>query len=421
MRILHTVEFYDPSKGGSQEVVKRISEQLVGRGHEVTVATTRSLKRECATINGVMIEEFDIEGNIVRGMVGETGRYQDFLKNSDFDVVMNYGAQQWATDLAMPILDQIPGKKVLVPCGFSALYRPDFSEYFQHLKGWMRDYDACVFLSNTYRDIEFARQNGIDDGVIIPNGASEEEFGPPPDASFRVEFGIPEDDFLILHVGTHTGAKGHAEAIRIFKLSGIKNAALAIVGNCDMGGCSTSCQEAAERFNRGYLNRRRGKKLVMADVPRELTLAAYHEADLFFFPSNIECSPIVLFEAMASRTPFLSTDVGNAAEIISWSGGGMLLPTRRRRDGYVNARIGGSAQLLRKLHDDVDLRMRLAENGHRAWAASFTWERIADSYEELYADLVAGRAIRKQAPSSERDRPAQKVSIESGVLPLTQT
>lgn len=36
MKILHTVEFYEPSVGGAQEVIKQISLQLVKRGHEVT-------------------------------------------------------------------------------------------------------------------------------------------------------------------------------------------------------------------------------------------------------------------------------------------------------------------------------------------------------------------------------------------------
>jgi L-malate glycosyltransferase len=54
--------------------------------------------------------------------------------------------------------------------------------------------------------------------------------------------------------------------------------------------------------------------------PRE-TVAAYQAADLFLFPSDIERSPVVLFEAMASRTPFLTTAVGNAEEIFGWSGG----------------------------------------------------------------------------------------------------
>src|SRR6266852_226466 len=108
MKILHTVEFYAPSKGGAQEVVRQISEELVKRGHEVTVATKKLAARENVSLNGVRIKEFAISGNSVRGCTGEIGRYQEFLRAGDFDVMMNYAAQQWATDLVYPMLDQLP-------------------------------------------------------------------------------------------------------------------------------------------------------------------------------------------------------------------------------------------------------------------------------------------------------------------------
>src|SRR6185369_6972995 len=76
MKILHTVEFYSPSVGGAQEVVRQVSEQLASRGHHVTVATTNMPARRSGMTNGVHIEAFDISGNAVRGFKGETHRYQ---------------------------------------------------------------------------------------------------------------------------------------------------------------------------------------------------------------------------------------------------------------------------------------------------------------------------------------------------------
>src|SRR5262249_25311677 len=39
LRIVHTVQMYHPHVGGSEEVVKQLSERLAARGHSVTVAT----------------------------------------------------------------------------------------------------------------------------------------------------------------------------------------------------------------------------------------------------------------------------------------------------------------------------------------------------------------------------------------------
>src|SRR6266567_1231523 len=101
MKILHTVEFYSPSVGGMQEVVKQLSERLVELGHDVTVATTKLSERKEKIINGVKISEFDVSGNLVRGLKGDIEKYENFLIESDFDVVVNFAAQQWATDISL--------------------------------------------------------------------------------------------------------------------------------------------------------------------------------------------------------------------------------------------------------------------------------------------------------------------------------
>ena len=86
MKILHTVEFYYPSKGGIQEVVKQVSERLVKYGHNVTVATTKLADRKLKVINGVNIKEFEISWNMVRGITGEVGTYNDYLLSTNFEI-----------------------------------------------------------------------------------------------------------------------------------------------------------------------------------------------------------------------------------------------------------------------------------------------------------------------------------------------
>ncbi len=397
MKILHTVEFYHPSKGGAQEVVRQISERLVGLGHDVTVATTRIPGRCAASLNGVKIREFDISGNQVRGFKGDVEAYQQFIAQSGFDVVMNYAAQQWATDLCLPILNQIQAKKVLVPCGFSGLFDEAYSDYFKQMPAWLRQYDSSVYLSNDYRDIAFARNNGISKIRVIPNGCGKDEFEASPSVDIRKRLGIPLDHFLILHVGSHTGLKGHREIFKIFERSSVTQATLLLVANPMGPGCARSCQLKswiASLSPRGFI---KNKKVFVEDLSRQETLAAYHAADLFLFPSNIECSPLVLFEAMASKTPFLTTDVGNSREIIEWGGGGMLLPTYRDKTGNSYADLSGAAALMDQLWRDASLRGRLAQAGHSAWKERFTWEKITLEFERLYLELMSGLVTRGQS------------------------
>src|SRR3954464_8829240 len=217
MKILHTVESYYPEIGGMPEVVKQLSERLVLLGHQVTVATSKAEKRTSKLINGVIIQEFNLTGNFVEGIHGDTTSYEHFLLNSDFDIITNFAAQQWATDIALPLLSKLKAKKVFVPTGFSGLFQEVWQPYYLQMKTvWMKEYDSNVFLSNDYRDINFARKNGINKNLIIPNGAAADEFLPQSKIDIRKKLGIGSDEFFILHVGSYTGVKGHAEAIRIY-------------------------------------------------------------------------------------------------------------------------------------------------------------------------------------------------------------
>jgi len=389
MKILHTVESYLPATGGMVKVVQELSERLAQKGHQLTVATSYHPYRNNLIINQVKINQFKITGKAVTGYQTdsqEIKRYEDFLLQSDFDIITNFAAQQWATDLALPILNKIKAKKVFVPTGFSGFYFPQYKHYFTQMKHWMKQYDMNVFLSNNYRDINFARKNGVEKKILIPNGASAEEFLSIEDIDIRKKLGIPANHFLILLVGAHTGAKGHKEAIEIFKQASILNSTLLIVAHRLNSSCARNCYLKQKlfklRFKKGY------KQLIITSLVRSETINAYRQADLVLFPSRIECSPLVLFEAMASKTPFLVTDVGNSKEIISWSKSGLLLPTTINAQGFSYAQINQSAKFLENIYNDKHQREIMAESGYKAWQKQFTWGKITRQYEKLYQLLL---------------------------------
>ena len=393
MKILHTVQLYSPSVGGMQEVVKQISERLVLLGHEVYVATTKLQERNDSVINGVNVISFNVQGNLAHGMTGDINEYKEFVFNGDFDIVTNFAAQQWATDAMIAELGNIKVPKVFVPTGFSGLFDSRYSQYFESMKTWMKGYDMNVFLSDDYRDINFARENGVKNITLVPNGASEEEFLPSSESDdlIRCQLGIPPNNLLILVVGSHTGLKGHAEATKIFGKSRLKNATMLIVGNSSGGGCTRSCGWRKFFFDKWPFYNLQGKQLLVMELSREQTVSAYKSADIFLFPSNIECSPLVLFEALASKTPFLTTDVGNAAEIIQWSHGGDLLPTFIDKKGCSRAKIKESVLVLERLVQNASTQNEMKKLGFEAWKKEFTWGGITLRYEKLYQGLIQKR------------------------------
>ncbi len=387
LKVAHCVESYFPSKGGMPEVVRQLSERIAAKGMDVTVFTSFHPDRNSEKINGVNIRSFPISGNYVQGIKPDTGKYFQELKDGNFDVVVLFAAQQWATDSIIDRLNEIPGKKIFVPTGFSHFHNPAYSDYFEKMKTWMHAFDANVFLSENYTDINFARENGITKNVIIPNGAAEEEFEKESKINIRERFGIKKEELLVLHVGSYTGIKGHREALDIFIRSSVKNAVLLLVGD------KNHYLEKAFKSHYSYFPLRiknlfRKKKINIVELTREESVAAFLEADLFLFPSNVECSPIVLFEAMAAGVPFLASSAGNSEEIVKWSHGGWILPCGKTENGWTKIRLAESIEVFEKVCADKKLLKETGQEGKKAWKEKFTWSGIAEQYLDLYRKLI---------------------------------
>lgn len=413
MRILHTVENYLPHRSGMSEVVRQISEILVKNGHEVVVATSVDENRISNNINGVVVKQFKIKGNYALGIEGEIEKYKDFVISNQFDIITNFAAQQWATDIILPILPKLKGKKIFVPTGYSALENPKYENYFKHLKDWIHEYDKIIYLSYDYKDIIFARNSGLRNEIIIPNGASKAEFLSENQLDIRWKLNIPPENLIILHVSGYIGNKGHFDALKIFKRANIKNSTLLFV-----------CPEFIKFFNFSIKNivkllinfhkvlykkdpyfeiamlqffvikqligiEKQNIKFVYLN--RKELINCYKAADIFLFPSRIECSPLVLFECMASRTPFLATDVGNVKEIINWSKSGIIIPTKQKITSFNIESIpliSEASNLLYELSTNFEKRKIMAENGFKNWLENFTWEEISTQYESLYKNLL---------------------------------
>ncbi|MBS1942219.1 MAG: glycosyltransferase family 4 protein [Bacteroidetes bacterium] len=387
LRIAHCVESYAPALGGMPEVVKQLSERMAAMGHQVMVLTSNHPQRMAGKLNGVVIQGFDITGNAVDGIQGDSSSYLLALRTGGFDVVTFFAAQQWATDAALPHLAQVPAKKIFVPTGFSALHDPRWASYFAQMPGHMKRMDLNVVLSSTYQDARFAQAHGVTNLQLIPNGASAEEFDGPADHSFRAAQGIATDQLLVLHIGSYTGIKGHREAIAIFVKAKTGKAVLALVGNGN-----AKLKQLFHRHWRYFLlrwqARSKGKRVLFLELDRAATVEALKEADLFLFPSNVECSPIVLFEAMAAGVPFLSSNAGNAAEIAEWSLGGWTIPGMRDALQREHPNISRGAQILGKLLSDGPKRSAAGKQGHAAWRDRFTWQLITEQYVEAYENLL---------------------------------
>jgi glycosyltransferase involved in cell wall biosynthesis len=459
MKLLLCCNEYWPSVGGVQEVMRQIAERMAEAGHDVTVATRVHPGRTTNLHNGVRIEGFDISGNLVVGISGEVDRYRKFVTDFTGDAILIKAAQQWSFDALWGVLDKITVRKVFVPCGFSSFYEPAFRDYFRRMPDILRKFDQLVFYAEQYRDIDFARENGIGNYSIVPNGASEVEFAHKTrqDGRLRQVLGIPATDLLFLTVGAPTHNKGHetvAEAFAKADLAG-RGATLILNGDWPQPGARFTRDRLLDALRRmvsvnsmqkgirllreagvrGLMERLFpkpprppdkvvklpaspgmnpgapidenlardvsapvGRKTVLRlNLPREQVVDAFFEADLFVFASRVEYSPLVLFEAAAAGTPFLTVPVGNASEIVRWTGGGWLCPADVDTRGYVTVSPAILAREIEKGVCTPDYLRNLGAAGRQAWRDRFTWANIAKSYEGILRGETVKPAVQSDA------------------------
>jgi glycosyltransferase involved in cell wall biosynthesis len=135
---------------------------------------------------------------------------------------------------------------------------------------------------------------------------------------------------------------------------------------------------------RGYV----GRELERLGVPhRHLLLAtreelglAYHDVDVCLVTSRQEGGPKAALEAMASGVPFVSTRVGQAAELVRDGENGLLADVED---------VDALAAAVERVHDDRDLRVRLRAAG-RATAEAYAEERLDPLWAQLLEGFVDG-------------------------------
>src|SRR5205085_2206983 len=135
------------------------------------------------------------------------------------------------------------------------------------------------------------------------------------------------------------------------------------------------------------------KRVVMVDgTHRDEVRDLLKLADLFLFFSNIECSPLVLFEAAAAGVPFVATAAGNSAEIAKWTGDGVIVDSHRAPNGRVAADLNDAIFQVTKLAYNPIRRRAMGRAGRQAWKKNYTWGKITNDYIELYESLLKKRA-----------------------------
>ena len=386
MRILITTFTYAPQMNGVAQVVSAHVKEFIRHGHEVTVATGFDKHRNIddEMIKGVRVVQFKVIGtpDLRGGYHGEVSKYQDFISDWTGDLIMCHCWAFWPTDLAILQFPYVSAKKILVSHGCGLRRYPAntiFPRGLVSLLSWrpyvwrmgkvMRKFDRVVFLSDkfdkkVYYDHWLARKEKLENISVIPTGVYPKEF----DAvvpTFRTTYGIG-NKLLVLCVSSYDRHKNQMLALRAFIRANPRDAMLILIG-----GPHTEYFRELEMWYRQSSSRQ--KVLFLSNLDRQTICSAFNVADLCLCSSLRETGPLVVLEAMAARTPFISTDVG----FVSVLPGGIVV---RNETAMVEA--------ICELLGDEKRRRDLGKEGRCAIEKKYNWVKIGEQYESLIQSLV---------------------------------
>jgi len=181
----------------------------------------------------------------------------------------------------------------------------------------------------------------------------------------RRDWRIPEDAFVVLHVGSTVDRKNVPLVIQtVARLRQQTDAYLLQVG----GRFSDDQEQLIDR-----LDLRRAVRSV-ASADETALRRAYRAADVLLFPSLYEGFGFPVLEAFASGLPVVTSGAGGLKEV---AGGAAVVVEGRDPGDYVHA--------LERL-DDPEEREELVQKGW-ARARQFTWQKTAALTAEVYKPL----------------------------------
>jgi alpha-maltose-1-phosphate synthase len=213
--------------------------------------------------------------------------------------------------------------------------------------------------------------NGVDRSFV--NAMSDDDC-----ARHLARFEIEKSKPLIFFVGNHTPNKGIDTLLSAVVRMTVP--ATVVVG----GGIRSEAEHAAMLQDAGY-DPTTGRILFTDFLNREELRALYQRCDIFAFPSRADTLPLVLLEAMVSRSAVVSTRIGGIPYEVTEETGILIEP--------------GDSQALAVALDELAANPEkcraMGEAGRKRALEIFDWERSANIAVDLYREILADRAQKK--------------------------
>ncbi|MEO0398041.1 MAG: glycosyltransferase family 4 protein [Pseudomonadota bacterium] len=346
---------YRPGLSGGVRVTAQYAEALTARGHEVRIVGTRHPRptvrehvRNLLKGGGVAkarpVSAFLANGSAALHLASdEDDVTSDFFPDADVTIATFWKTAHWVN--ALPAQK---GRKVYF------IQHHEIHPWYDHddVAATYRMPLKKIVISDWLRDI-MAREYGDADVPIIHNGIDTERFNAPP----REKNSRPTAGVMI----SNNTWKGTEDALAAFLMLKERLPETELI----FFGSMPPSADAAAMGARIYTTPPE------ADIPK-----IYAACDVWLSASHVEGFGLPAFEAMACRTPVVSTTAGASPDFIRDGENGFLVAPKD-----VNAMV----DRLRRVLTMEPAAWRVMSEAARATTLDMQWDRAVDAFEaELY-------------------------------------
>lgn len=374
MKIVQLTPYFYPHLGGVESHVLELSKQLIKKGHEVLVVTTKlEGTKKRSVVEGVPVKR--VEPLTIKFSTPIIPDLSKSLMKEDFDILHSHSPPPM-----MSFFGLRSAKKKDVPfvltyhCDLEIpyIFGPFIVSLYKRTMGTYTVSQADKIITTTSTYGATSRVVWQEDADIIPNAVDTHRFNPNNDGEWvREKLGLDEHEKLVMYVGRIVYHKGLEYFVRSAKHLG-PNVKHLLVGTGDFRPELERIIEEEDIED---------KVLFAGRVPNEDLPDYYDAADVFVLPSvsRLEAFGIVALEAMASGTPVIVSDIPGVREVIVEGKHGLLSEPMNPED---------LAEKIRTILTNPQLAEKMGKNGRKRVVKNFTWEKVADDIMDVYESLI---------------------------------
>ncbi len=377
VNIHYVTPHFHPDIGGVEDHVLRLGKFMVGRGHEVTVHTSRlsssgSQLPSTEDYHGIHIKRysprlsFGYYATMFRPQIGSGhilhAHGYAFLPN-DFSIRHFRGRMG-------TVMTTHHGVRMTPPNLRGRLLRTAYDSYGLRT---LRRADRVLTSSEADRRWLVARDLQSKKVEVVPDGIDDDNFQ-PGDAGVAERFALGD---YVMFLGRVHGEKNVDHLLTAVARLSRPSLQVAVVG--PEAGASEGLKRLSHSLGISHSVKFLGR------VPPDVKKGLLAGCRMLVLPSLYEAQGLVILEAWGQGRPIVASRVGGVPDMVKEGSNGLL---------YEWGDIDRLTVAIARILDDRDLASKLGEAGRATAFERYRWSAVAARIENIYKEVLVERPWR---------------------------